>query len=165
MSKNVLQEKIQTKPISLKRRRIEIRSIVLDAFGVLVALQALTVAALRVVAIMYRRKRKNSQKPFPHQRSGLVSVGENVLQLYDYGRDLYDAMLAAIDGAQESIYLETYIWKGDEIGQAFKEHLARKAEQGVEVYAVFDSFANLVVPNDFKVFSPKMHVLKYQGIN
>src|SRR5260370_26539389 len=72
-------------------------------------------------------------------------------------------MFAAIDAAEESIYLETYIWKGDEVGQEFKERLARKARQGVEVYAIYDRFANLVVPNEFKVFPPEMHVLQYQG--
>jgi ABC-2 type transport system ATP-binding protein len=37
---------------------------------------------------------------------------------------------AAIDAAQESIYLETSIWKDDAPGQEFKEHLARKAAEG-----------------------------------
>jgi cardiolipin synthase A/B len=73
-------------------------------------------------------------------------------------------MLAAIDMAQESIYLETYIWKDDAIGQEFKEHLARKAAQGVEVYVVFDSFANTVVPHAFKLFPPTIHALPYQAI-
>src|SRR5260370_39919090 len=72
-------------------------------------------------------------------------------------------MIAAIDAAQESLYMEPYIWKGDEVGQEFKERLARKARQGVEVYAIYGRFANLVVPNDFKVFPPEMHVLQYQG--
>src|SRR5260370_20583833 len=71
-------------------------------------------------------------------------------------------MFAAIDAAQESIYLETYIWKGDAIGQEFKQRLPRKARQGVEVDAIFDRFANLVVPNEFKGFPPEMHVLQYQ---
>ena len=39
-------------------------------------------------------------------------------------------MLAAINTAQESIYLETYIWKDDAPGREFKEHLARKAAEG-----------------------------------
>jgi hypothetical protein len=34
---------------------------------------------------------------FPHPHLGEVRVGTNRLQIYDYGRDLYDAMLAAID--------------------------------------------------------------------
>ncbi len=101
---------------------------------------------------------------FPHPHLNEVRVGENVLQIYNYGRDLYDAMLAAIDAAQESIYLETYIWKGDSVGQAFKDHLIQRAEQGVEVYVIFDSFANTVVPGDFKKFPPSIHALKFRPI-
>ncbi len=95
----------------------------------------------------------------------MIRVGKNSLQLYDYGKDLYEAMLAAIDEARESIYLETYIWKGDAVGQAFKERLERKAAQGVDVYAIYDTFANLVVPRRFKEsFSPAIHLLGYQAI-
>ncbi len=101
---------------------------------------------------------------FPHPHLNEVRVGENILQIYNYGRDLYDAMLAAIDAAQESIYLETYIWKGDSVGQAFKDHLIQRAEQGVEVYVIFDSFANTVVPGDFKKFPPSIHALKFRPI-
>ena len=101
---------------------------------------------------------------FPHPHLDEVRVGENILQIYNYGRDLFDAMLAAIDAAQESIYLETYIWKGDSVGQAFKDHLTRKAEQGVEVYVIFDVFANTVVPRDFKIFPPCIHALKFRPI-
>lgn len=67
-------------------------------------------------------------KSFPHLDE--VSVSANCLQIYDYGRDLYDALLAAIDMAQESIYLETYIWKYDAPDQEFMVHLARKAVEG-----------------------------------
>ena len=85
--------------------------------------------------------------------------------LYSYGRELFDAMLEAIDAAHESIYLETYIWKDDAVGQEFQEHLARKAEQGVAVYVIFDSFGNLVVPRTFKSsFHPAIHVLEYRAI-
>jgi cardiolipin synthase A/B len=164
MSKNVLQEQIPTKPTVHKRPRISVRRIALDVFGVMVALQAATVAALRVVAILYRRKRKNNQKPFPHQQSQPVRVDNNVLQVYSYGRDLYEAMLAAIDGAQESIYLETYIWKDDEVGRKFKEHLAKKAAQGVKVYVIFDWFGNLVVPAAFKSFPAEIHKMAYHPI-
>ena len=74
-------------------------------------------------------------------------------------------MLEAIDTAQESIYLETYIWKDDAVGQEFQEHLARKAEEGVEVYVIFDSFGNLVIPRSFKSsFHPAMHVLEYRAM-
>jgi cardiolipin synthase len=136
--------------------------VLFGAIGVLFVLQAATLAVLSAVAS--RRKQYLSQG-FPHSEFPEVCVGANELRLYSYGADLYDDMLAAIDSAQESIYLETFIWKGDEVGQRFKEHLARKAREGVEVYVVFDGFGNTVVPRAFKEFPPEVHALKYLAIS
>jgi cardiolipin synthase A/B len=94
----------------------------------LMALQAMIVIVLQVVSA--QRKRQRPEGSFSHPHLDEVSVGANCLQIYDYGRDLYDAMLAAIDTAQESIYLETYIWKDDAPGRELKEHLSRKAPEG-----------------------------------
>lgn len=102
---------------------------------------------------------------FPHQHLPPVAVGANRLQLYTCGSTVYDAMLAAVDGAQERIYLESYIWKDDTVGREFKERLARKAAAGVNVYVIFDGFGNTVVPRTFKTtFPPPIHVLEYQAI-
>ena len=129
----------------------------------ILTLQVLIAAVLLVIAAL--GKRRKHEVSFPHQPFKEVQVGENVLKLFAYGRDLYDAMLEAIDEAQESIYLETYIWKADAVGQEFQEHLARKAEEGVAVYVIFDSFGNLVVPRSFKSsFHPAIHVLEYRAI-
>jgi cardiolipin synthase len=46
----------------------------------------------------------------------------------------------------------------------FKEHLVRKAEQGVAVYVIFDGFGNLVVPRSFKQFPSSIHTLRYHAI-
>jgi cardiolipin synthase A/B len=128
-----------------------------------VTLQVLTAAVLLVIAAL--GKRRKHEVSFPHEPFEEVQVGENALQLYAYGRDLYDAMLEAIDAAQESIYLETYIWKDDAVGQEFQTHLARKAAEGVAVYVIFDRFGNLVVPRAFKSsFAPPMHVLEYSAL-
>jgi cardiolipin synthase A/B len=144
-----------------ERRRRAVRQIVLRALGVVALLQA---AIATVIMIAARNKRKGQSQGFPHSTFPETGTSDNTLQLYSYGRDLYDAMLAAIDSAQESIYLETYIWKGDAVGQAFKEHLARKAAEGVEVYVIYDRFGNLVVPRAFKEFPPSIHTLVYQGV-
>ena len=149
-------------PTLLKRRRISIRRILLQFLGVFAGLQVFIVLILQVISI--RRKRHQPQGGFPHQYLEYVQVGENTLQLFDYGRELYEAMLADIDNAKESIFLETYIWKGDAVGQAFKDHLARKAAEGVDVYVIFDQFANMVVPRQFKVFPPNIHTLQYYAI-
>ncbi len=46
---------------------------------------------------------------------------------------------------RKSIYFETFIWKGDPLGQLFKDRLAQKAADGVQVCAIFDEFRDLVV--------------------
>jgi cardiolipin synthase len=131
-------------------------------FAVMLVLQAATVAALTVVD--KRRRSRAAPATFPHGALPEVALDGNAFQLYTYGRDLYASMLAAIDAATESIYLETYIWKGDEAGEEFKRHLARKAEQGVAVYVIFDVVGNLVVPQAFKQFPSTIHTLKYHAI-
>src|SRR5262249_13417629 len=129
--------------------------------GAVAVLQAAVMAVLGIAAWL---KRRYQPQGFPHPDFPATRVGENYLQLYSYGRELYDDMLAAIDSARETIYLETSIWKGDALGRAFKESLAHKAQQGVDVYVIFDGFANLVVPHAFKVFPPAIHALEYWPI-
>ncbi len=131
--------------------------------GALLALQVSTIAVLSFVVASRRRLRRPLQG-FPHLRTPEVAVSDNQLKIYSYGRELFDAMIAAIDSAKESIYLETFIWKGDAVGKEFKEHLARKAAEGVAVYVIFDSFGNLVVPRAFKQFPAAIHTLRYRAI-
>lgn len=144
--------------------RISFWRIIRRALAVMLALQSLTVTALIVISAIRNRHHKEV-KSFPHMRLDEVRVGDNLLQLYGYGRELYDAMLEAIDSAQESVYIESYIWKGDEVGSEFRDHLAKKAAEGVPVYVIFDSFANLVVPTSFKEsFGEDIHLLQYQAL-
>lgn len=126
------------------------------------SIQMLTASILLIISAI--RDRNKKERSFPRIELKEVQVGANRLQLYGYGRDLYEAMLEAIDNAQESIYIESYIWKDDEAGWDFKAHLAQKAAQGVEVYVIFDRIGNLVVPEDFKnSFDPAIHLLQYQA--
>ncbi len=145
------------------RRRGSLLLLAGRILGGLFILQVLTAIVLFVVAKFGKREKHDAS--FPHIPLKEVQVNENRLQLYSYGRDLFDAMLADIDAARESIFLETYIWKDDDLGREFQEHLARKAEEGVAVYVVFDHFGNLVVPRSFKeAFHPAIHVLEYRAI-
>jgi cardiolipin synthase len=104
----------------------------------------------------YRRRGKKRAVSFPTAAPTTVSVGEGEVTTYTFGSDLYDDMIAAIDGAQRQILFETYIWKGDEVGQRFKTALGDAADRGVEVYCIYDSFANLVVSPRFKRFPASM---------
>jgi cardiolipin synthase len=130
--------------------------------GIFVA-QVATVATLIAISTLRRKKKEQSFPRIPLQE---VHVGEDTLQLYCYGRDLFDAMLSAISNAKESVYFETYIWKDDEAGQEFRDALAKKAAEGVAVYVIYDKFGNLVVPAEFyKSFSPQIHRLEYQFVS
>jgi cardiolipin synthase len=108
----------------------------------------------------YRRRGKKP-KPFPTTPPVSAEVGDGTITTYTFGKDLYADMLAAIDGAQRQVLFETYIWKGDAVGERFKAALAAAADRGVEVYCIYDGFANLVVSPRFKRFPPNMKVLRY----
>ena len=108
----------------------------------------------------YRRRGKKP-KPFPVTKPRTVPIGDGTVTTYTFGKDLFDDMLAAIEGATRQILFETYIWKGDEIGERFKDALAAAAARGVEVYCIYDGFANMVVSPRFKRFPPSMKVLRY----
>jgi cardiolipin synthase len=136
--------------------------LVLATLGMLLALQLLILVQLSLDG--RSRRRKQPFRAFPHLDVDAVRVGENHLTIYTYGDALYAAMLEAIDAAQESIYLETYIWKGDAVGEEFKQHLARKADAGVAVYTIFDDIGNLVVPRAFKRLPPQIHTLRFRAI-
>ena len=124
----------------------------------------LIVAFTLTLVDSYRRRGKKP-KPFPTTLPREVAIGEGTVTPYTYGQHLYDDMLEAIEGAQQQILFESYIWKGDEVGERFKRALSDAAGRGVEVYAIYDGFANLVVNSAFKRFAPRMRVLEYPIYN
>ena len=132
-----------------------LRRTLLAVFGVQLAL------AIGMSLVDSYRRRGKKPKPFPVTPPRTVPIGDGTVTTYTFGRDLFDDMIAAIEGATRQVLLETYIWKGDEIGERFKTALAAAAERGVEVYCIYDGFANLVVSPRFKRFPPTMKVLKY----
>ncbi len=108
-----------------------------------------------------RKRRRPAGGEFPRTAPAAVDVAGSELTVYTYGEDLFAAMLEAIRGATEYIFFETYIWKDDDVGREFKRELIAAAERGVQVYVIFDSFGNLVVPPSFKRFPDSLHVLKF----
>ncbi|WP_232680185.1 phospholipase D-like domain-containing protein [Nocardioides sp. R-C-SC26] len=119
------------------------------------------VLAISMSVVDSYRRRGKKPKPFPTTPPATVVVGDGTVTTYTFGRDLYADMLAAIEGAQHQILFETYIWKGDAAGERFKRALADAADRGVEVYCIYDGFANLVVSPRFKRFPTSMKVLRY----
>jgi cardiolipin synthase len=143
--------------------RESLTTLVKRALLSVLGLQVLLAVALTLVD-SYRRRGKRP-RPFPTTPPAEVRIGDSTVTTYTFGRDLYDAMLGAIDKAQHQVLFETYIWKGDATGERFKRALSEAAGRGVEVYIVYDGFANTVVSPLFKRFGPRLKVLEYPFYN
>ena len=137
------------------RLLVLLRRTLLTIFGVQLAL------ALGLTLVDSYRRRGKKPKAFPVSPPHPVQVGEGTITTYTFGKDLYADMLAAIHGAKKQILFETFIWKGDQVGEQFKSELIAAAARGVDVYVIFDAFANLVVRRRFKKFPPGIKVLSY----
>ncbi len=129
----------------------------------IVAMQFVTVVILQVLTAV--RKRRRPMQGFPYLFLPEIHAGEHSLHVYSRGRELYDAMIATIEYAKESIYLESFILKNDAVGKEIKKHLALKAAQGVDVHVLYDGFGNLVVSPRFKRFPKPVHVHAYWSIS
>ncbi|QQM31927.1 cardiolipin synthase [Martelella lutilitoris] len=71
--------------------------------------------------------------------TGMPATAGNKVRLLETGDEAYAAMLEAIDKAERSILLETYIFDSDAIGQRFVESLSNAVKRGVEVRILVDS--------------------------
>jgi len=131
------------------------RRILLVVFGVPVV-----IATAMSLVDSYRRRGKPAGR-FPVTPPRTVAIGDGSVTTYTFGRDLFADMITAIEGARRQILFETYIWKGDEIGERFKRALSEAAARGVEVHVIYDGFANLVVSPRFKRFPADVKVLRY----
>jgi len=68
----------------------------------------------------------------------LVFCDGNRLQLLHTGEQFFAALLRAISSAKSEIFLETYIYANDSIGQAVAEALSAAAQRGVCVQVIVD---------------------------
>ena len=69
-------------------------------------------------------------------------VGGNCISCLHDGDGAYPHMLAAIDGAEKSILLCSYIFRNDTIGRQFIEKLAAAQKRGVQVRVLVDGIGS-----------------------
>lgn len=78
------------------------------------------------------------------QAYGLPSpCGDNELELLESGEEAYHRLIQLIDQAQTCINIAIYIFATDEVAKKVRDHLARKAEQGVPVRVLLDGVGSL----------------------
>jgi cardiolipin synthase len=119
----------------------------LKGLATVAGIQLATAIIVNTIATAHRRHR--TPQGFPYREPTTCQVDHNAVTIYTYGAHLYDAMIEAIDAAEDHVYLESFIWKSDEVGQRFLDAVARASARGVRVACVWDVFANLVVPRSF----------------
>ena len=125
----------------------------------------LIVAVLMVATKLRKTQRDKDAAAYPTLDPVTVPIGKaSRATTYTYGEHLYEAMLDAIESARERILFETYIIKSDAVGRRFKDALVAAADRGVDVYVIYDGFANLVVNPRFLRFPANVHVLRFPVI-
>jgi cardiolipin synthase len=67
----------------------------------------------------------------------------NTVQPLEGGRQAYDEMIRAIDSAERTVTLTTYIFQADQVGRRFVAALARAHDRGVAVRVLVDAVGNL----------------------
>ncbi len=141
-----------------------VRGLVMRVVLAFAAVQAALVGGL-VVMDEVRKRREGPKEGFPWTDQPEVELQSGGrLKLYPYGVRLYDAMIEEIEGAEHSVFVGTFIWKGDAVGRRFVEALARKAREGVRVCVIFDGLANVVVPPSFKRFPREIETLHFRPL-
>ena len=131
----------------------------LIAAAAAVTVPVLTAAGLAVADWLVHTDREKRRAPNPGTFH--TQLGDAELTIYPSGDELYDDMIDAINGAQRTVFMETYIWKADAVGQRFIDAFNAAAERGVKVHVLYDGFANLVVPRSFyKQLSEKVRVVR-----
>ncbi|MHA7145357.1 phospholipase D-like domain-containing protein [Arthrobacter sp. TmT3-37] len=139
-------------------RRLAVTSIVSG-----LAVQGAVIAALVTVDLLTRKSRVK-RSGFPRPGTFRTEVADTATTTYTYGEDLFKDMLDAIRHAEHRIFLETYLWKDDEVGHEFRDALNDAAARGVDVYVIYDHFGNLVVPSSFYTFHPDVHVFRFPAL-
>lgn len=87
-----------------------------------------------------------------------LTSGCHVIPCYN-GEETYPAMLDAIESAQNSVYLCTYIYDNDGVGKKIAAALGRAQERGVDVRVILDGFGQ------FYTFPSAYRMLRGMGIN
>ena len=82
------------------------------------------------------------------------------LELLVDGKEAFDEIFAAIDSAESSVYIQTYIWKDDSTGQTVVAKLKTAADRGVRVtvskdmLGTFFELGDMIQGKPSPVFTP-----------
>ena len=82
-------------------------------------------------------------------RSGSLLFWNNDVKLFHDGKSLFKDILHQIKQAEHFIYLQSYIFADDNLGNEVMDLLISKAQEGVDVRVLYDGMGCMKVPNIF----------------
>lgn len=90
----------------------------------------------------------------------------NHLTLLTRGKDVYEQMWEAIDGAEETIHLETYRLRADKTGREFARKLQIKARAGIQVRVIYDAVGSFDIDPVFinRLRNTGVQILEYHPV-
>jgi len=82
--------------------------------------------------------------------AGIPYLRGNRVDLLVDGDTTFESILAGIDSATSYVLFQFFIVHDDEIGRQVKDHLIRKAREGVRVYFLYDEVGSYDLPGRYK---------------
>ena len=69
--------------------------------------------------------------------NAIITLNNSIKSYYE-GESYFEDLIADLESAVDSIHMEVYIYRSDELGRRIGDILVRKAEEGVKVRLLFD---------------------------
>jgi cardiolipin synthase A/B len=92
------------------------------------------------------------------QTLGIPFTSGNSIRVLKNGDRIFPAMLKAIGQAKERVEFLTFVYWTGNIAHEFAQALANKAEEGVEVFVILDSFGTAKMPKEL------LELMKKKGV-
>lgn len=103
-------------------------------------------------------KKKLNYQGLLEQSLGIPFSTGNKINILKNGNEIFPAMLRAIRAAKERIEFLTFVYWEGEIAYRFAKELSKKAEEGVEVLVILDSFGAANMPQKLSKLMEKSGV-------
>jgi cardiolipin synthase A/B len=88
-------------------------------------------------------------KLFSRRKKSADFLKNNKVKLLRSGSGFFTKLLELIDGAQESIHIQVYIFGDDETGRSVADALIRACERKVAVYVLVDAYGSQGLSGEF----------------
>lgn len=97
-------------------------------------------------------------KQLLEQSLGSPFTTGNKVDILKNGNEIFPAMLEAINNARERIEFLTFVYWTGNIAYDFAKALSRKAEEGLEVFVILDSFGAAKMPREISLLMERSGV-------